>query len=262
MLLDRPLSVTLYLDMVTDRRYAAVWSKLEQKAGANLADASELYLANAEARLADKPGDKDRFADLVRAFHYHGDFAGVIERAGGIGGGIGSNTIEEDDGWALNLTAYAHDSLGRIEQGDAIFDRLTKVDGQENNWAVSFLINRASRLIGYGRFEEGLEAATLARSVKGSPYAEMIVAKDHACALYGLGRADEAAPELAFLRENKAASVEMAAQGLLCHGLRDEAVTLLSEAFGRRSDARLGDIGAAIAFSGPVLQPVDPALSP
>lgn len=94
------------------------------------------------------------------------------------------------------------------------------------------MINRASRLTGQGRWNEGLEATVLARAVAeqhGSTYAKTIIARDRACALERLGRADEAAGELAFLRENWKDGVALAARGLMCHGLRDEAADLLLE---------------------------------
>jgi hypothetical protein len=45
-----------------------------------------------------------------------------------------------------------------------------------------------------------------------------------------LDREDEASTELAFLREKKKDGVGLTVQGLLCFGLRDEAVQLLLEA--------------------------------
>ena len=236
-----------YIDLLTDRTYAPLWPQIEARAGANLAEVGAENVAITRQRLTNAPSDRDRFSEAAYALHFHGEFEAVIalaqswreREARGVG-------IEEGDAWALNLQAYAHDALGQPERADAVFDELATYDPEEHDWVVNFVINRASRLIGYGRWEEGLAAAQLARTVRGSKYAEMIVAKDHTCALAALGRADEAASELDFLREYKIESVELAALGLLCHGLRDEAAALLTEALedpGTRESA----IGALLA---------------
>ena len=223
---------SIYISLLTQRKYASLWPKIEARAGANLETIGAENVAIARQRLTNAPGDRDRFSDAAYALHFHGEYEEVIALAQSWRDreerGVG---IEEGDAWALNLQAYAFDALGQPERADAIFDELASYDPVEHDWVINFVINRASRLVGYGRWEEGLAAAQLARTVRGSTYAEMIVAKDHACALAALGRADETAVELDFLRENKVESVALAAQGLLCLGLRDEAAALLIEAF-------------------------------
>jgi tetratricopeptide (TPR) repeat protein len=142
-------------------------------------------------------------------------------------------TIEEGDAWALNIQAYAHDSLGQTGSADAVFEQLAAVDADQHYWVVNFVINRASRLVGQGRWSEGLTATELARTVaetQGTVYAKALIARDRACALQKLGRAEEAAVELAYLRENWREGVGSAVEGLLCHGQRDEAVGLLLQA--------------------------------
>lgn len=225
-----------YIDLLTNRTYEQLWPQIEARAGANLEAVGAANVAETRNRLTLAPSDRDRFSAAAHALHYNGDFAEAVALAQrwrerkerGI-------EIEEGDGWALNIEAYASDSLGQTERADAVFDELAALDPEEHPWVVNFVINRGSRLIGYGRWEEGLEAAALARTVAedyGSTYAKLIIAKDHACALAALGRADEAADELVFLRENRVESAHLAAQGLLCHGLRVEAAALLAEALG------------------------------
>lgn len=111
-----------------------------------------------------------------------------------------------------------------------MFDDLAKLDPAEHNWVVNFVINRASRLVGQGRWKQGLAATELARKVaetQGSTYAKLIIASDRACALQRLGRARDAKGELAFLRENWKDGVRLIVRGLLCHDLKDEAAQLL-----------------------------------
>jgi tetratricopeptide (TPR) repeat protein len=155
--------------------------------------------------------------------------------------------FEEGDGWALNIEAYAYDALGQPAKADAVFEELAKLDPETHPWVVNFVINRSSRLVGQGRWKEGLAASVLAREVAekyGSPYAKMIIARDRACALERLGRVEEAASELAFLRANWKEAVTFAVRGLMCHGQRDEAAGLLLAAL--RDETERG--GALAAF--------------
>ena len=222
-----------YLTLLSMREYEAIWPFAAERAGPNLEAITDEYVFWASARLENHPSDRDRFSDAAHALHYAGRFEEAIalarqwrERDGSMA------SIEEGDGWALNIEAYANDALGRRDEADRIFDQLAALDPEEHPWVVNFVINRASRLVGHERWEDGLEAASLARRVAdswGSQYARMIIARDHTCALAALDRADEIAPELAFLRENKAESYTLAAQALLCVEERAEAVNLLLE---------------------------------
>lgn len=111
-----------------------------------------------------------------------------------------------------------------------MFDRLADLPADRHPWVVNFVINRAVRLVGQGRFAEGLEAAGLARRVaeeNGSTYAKMLVAHDHACSYANLGQAAEAEAELAYLRENAAEAPTVAAEALMCLGRDDEALQML-----------------------------------
>lgn len=219
-----------YVDMLTSRELEPLWPAIEERAGPNLTSIGAENVEIARRRLTNAPSDRDRFSDAAHALHFNGDFDAAIELAQswrtreerGL-------ELEEGDAWALNIQAYAYDSLGQPERADAIFEELAAVDPEANFWAVNFVINRASRLVEHGRWEEGLAASEYARTVPGSTYAELIVAKNHACALNRLGRTEEALAELDFVRENKSSSVHLAAVGLLCNGLRDEAAEVLLE---------------------------------
>lgn len=222
-----------YIDLLFDRRYERIWPQIEQRAGKNLAIVGEEYADWALARLENNKRDRDRFSVAAHALHYAGQFEDAAalardwrERDGAM------DAIEEGDAWALNIEAYANDALGRPEEADKVFDQLAALDPNTHPWVVNFVINRASRLVGQERWEDGLEATKLAQSVAeryGSPYAKMIIAKDRTCALIALGRKDEIEPELAFLRDNITESYREAAQGLMCAGLREEAARLLIE---------------------------------
>lgn len=224
-------SPSSYIALLTQRIYEPFWPQIEARAGEHLAAVGEENVRVARARLINAPEDRDRFSDAAHALHYNGQFEEAIalaerwreRKAKGA-------QIEEGDAWALNIEAYAYDSLGQTKNADAVFDELAKYAPEEHPWVVNFVINRASRLTGQGRWREGLKATELARKVAenyGSTYAKMIIASNRACAFERLGRAKDAAPELAFLRENWKDGISLAVQGLMCHGLDDEVATLL-----------------------------------
>lgn len=222
-----------YISLLTLREYAPFWPQIEQRAGPNLATIGAEHVTATRIRLTNASDDRDRFSEAAHALYYNGQFAEAIalaqrwrERAER---GVG---IEEGDGWALNIEAYSHDALGQPAKADAVFDELAVLDPAVHPWVVNFVINRASRLVGQGRWREGLAAAGLARTVAenyGSTYAKAIIARDHACTLRKMGRSDEAASELAFLRENWKEGIALSVQGLMCQGLESEAVALLFE---------------------------------
>ncbi|MBI1404474.1 MAG: hypothetical protein GC147_14865 [Porphyrobacter sp.] len=236
-----------YIDLLTSRVYEPFWPQIEARAGEHLAAIGAENLRLKAARLTNAAGDRDRLSDAAHALHYNGQYADAIALARRWRDRAGPDApFEEGDGWALNIEAYAYDAMGQPEKADAVFDELAKLDPDTHPWVVNFVINRASRLVGQGRWKEGLKAAALARVVAekhGSPYAKMIVARDHACALQRLERADEAAGELAFLRENWREGIAYAVRGLLCHGLRDEAAALLLEGL-RDQSVRDSAVGA------------------
>lgn len=222
-----------YIDLLSQRIYEPFWPQIEARAGAHLALVGEENVAASRARLTNAPEDRDRFSEAASALHFNGQFEEAIalaqrwreRKAKGV-------PIEEGDAWALNIEAYAYDALGRTKEADAVFDELAKYDPDEHFWVVNFVINRAARLVGQGRWREGLKASELARRVaeqQGNTYAKLIIAANRACAFERLGRAKEAAPELAYLRANWKEGVQLAATGLMCHGLGDEAAGLLLE---------------------------------
>jgi tetratricopeptide (TPR) repeat protein len=224
-------SPTAYIRLLTSREFEPLWPQIEMRAGPNLTLVGDEHVRATRIRFTNAPNDRDRFSDAAHALHYNGQFAEAItlaqrwreREARGVG-------IEEGDAWALNIEAYAYDSLGQPKQADKVFDDLAKLDPEEHNWVVNFVINRASRLVGQGRWKQGLAATELARKVaetQGSTYAKLIIASDRACALQRLGRARDAQGELAFLRDNWKDGVRLTVRGLLCHGLKDEAEQLL-----------------------------------
>jgi tetratricopeptide (TPR) repeat protein len=237
-----------FVDMLGDRKFEHAWPAIEAKAGAGLENVSEAFADWALARLDTNKSDRDRFSTAAHALHFAGRFQEAIdlaqnwrERDGAIDG------IEEGDGWALNIQAYAYDALGRRPEADKVFDQLAELDADEHPWVVNFVINRSSRLVGHARWEDGLKAAELARTVAekhGSTFAKMIVASNHVCALSNLDRQGETEEDLAFLRENVVDSSSLVTQALLCAGEREEAAALVLSALADevQRDSMIGDL--------------------
>ncbi len=219
------------LDLLADRRFEPIWPLLEERAGPNLDLVSQSYAEWAIARLENEKTDRDRFSEAAHALHFAGRFSEAIDLARQwYRREERGREIQEGDGWALNIEAFALDALGRYDEADAVFDQLAELDPDEHPWVVNFVINRASRLVGQERWQEGLAATDLARSVAedyGSTYAKMLIARDRTCALKHLGRIDETGPEVEFLRANSKDSASVSSQGLMCLGLDDEAADVL-----------------------------------
>lgn len=227
---------SLYPDYLASREYEAAWPLIEQHVGKGLANVTRSYREWAMARLENDTFDRDRFSAAAHSLLYDGKFVEAValveqwrERPGAF------DRIEEGDGWAVNIEAYALDGLGRFEEADALFDRLAALDAEENPWVVNFVINRSSRLVGHGHWEAGLEAAALARKVAenhGSLYAKMLVARDFTCAYANSDRAGEADSDIAFLVENQGEFPWITVQALQCLGRDEDAVALLVASLG------------------------------
>lgn len=252
-----------YPELLSLRKYEPVWPLIEQRVGENFNAITEAYLQWAEARYENAPADRDRFSDLVSAHYFAGRFEEAAalaqqwrERSGSF------DRIEEGDAWALNMETYALDALGRFDEADAVFDRLAALPVKENPWVVNFLINRGVRLVMQGRYAEGLDATALARKGAekyGTTYAKMLIARDRTCALHKLGRDNEIAGELAFLRDNKVENIGVVVAALMCLDERDEALAMLRDGL-RQQSTRLSAISSIAPdefdfFGGPSVQP-------
>jgi tetratricopeptide (TPR) repeat protein len=219
------------LDYLALRQYEPIWPQIERRAGDNLSPLSDDYVTWAAARAADKPDDRDRLSEYSYALLYAGRYREAVDLAQKwLAGKQHGGELAEGDAWALNIQAYAYDALGQPGEADRVFDRLAQLSPDEHPWVVNFVINRAARLVELGRWEESLAASDLARPVAeehGSPYARMLVTSYRVCALQKLGRPDEAASELGFVREHFTDAPTDAAMALLCVDRDDEVAGLL-----------------------------------
>ncbi len=225
-----------FLELLANRKLEQIWPALEEIAGPNLQKISEADVGRKAAVYNSNPSDRQSFQYYANALHFAGKFEEAIALA---------RTVDhkpkallkatEDDMWALNIEAYALDALGRKDEAEAVFDAMGALpfEGDRKSWLVNFVINRASRLVGLGQWQKGLDASMLAHEVteqSGSPYAKMLVRKARICALVNLDRKDEAAPLLSEAYEKREDSYSTAAEAYLCAGDDDKAAAIVLEA--------------------------------
>lgn len=223
-----------YFDIyLASRKYQALWPVIERRVGPAMETVISEHLVSSRRAFAAQPQDPQMLNDLAHALYYAGEFEELLAFADAqLGRDDLEQTMVEDEGWLLNLKAYTLDALGRGNEADEVFDFLGRVGFENGDWGVNFVINRASRLVGQHRWEEGLAAANEAKQISdvhGSTYAKLLVARDQICALTAMGRAEQATDQLAFVRDNGKEFPPIAATALLCQNREDEAVALLLE---------------------------------
>lgn len=228
--IDDPSS---YLGMLADRRYEPIWPQLASRAGPHLQAVLDEQVASTQADLAAEPDSAHALNVAAYALHYAKRSEEVVEMVTRWRARPDApEDIDEDLAWSINMQGFALNRLGRTAEADQAMAEIAGLDESRHGWVVNFAINHASRIVGNGRYADGLPAVERAREVanrQGSTYARLLVSRDRACALEGLGRHDEAMEEAAYLRENLSASLDTAGTGLLCLGLQDELVTMLAE---------------------------------
>lgn len=217
-----------YIYLLADRKFAPIWPALESKVGKNMRTVVDSYLAETQARYKSNPKDDNALQGYAHALLFAGrpeDVVALVDVDD-----IGS--MNENQGWALNVKAYALDALGRHAEAEAVFDAIAKIPYRPgvNEWLVSFLINRASYLSELGLFEKALAANRLAESLPASEYANMLTLKTNICSLAGLGRSAEVEPYLKLIYDKRRDSYDIAALAALCVGDVDRAARIVLEA--------------------------------
>lgn len=234
-----------FLELLANKTLEPVWPELEEIAGPNLQKIADADVVQKETEFRANPTDREAFQFYAHALHFAGKFEQAIALV---------RTIDqrpkamlkatEDDLWAMNIEAYALDSLGRPSEAEAVFDAMAALpfEGERKSWLVNFVINRASRLVGFGQWQKGLDASMLAHRIteqSGSPYAKMLVRKARICALVNLNRKAEAASLLVEAYERREDGYASAARAYLCAGDDDKAAAIVLEALNnpdRRDD--------------------------
>lgn len=225
-----------FIELLANRKLETMWPALEEMAGPNLQKVAEADVAVKAAAYYKNPKDREAFQYYAHALHFAGRFEEAIALVRTFDHSPRSMLkATEDDLWAMNIEAYALDALGRKSEAEAVFDAMGALpfEGDRQSWLVNFVINRASRLVGLGQWQKGLDASMLAHEVtekSGSPFAKMLVRKARICALVNLDRAQEAASLLAEAYEGRVDAYATAAEAHLCAGATDKAATIVLEA--------------------------------
>lgn len=223
--IDDPRS---FIDKLARVEYESIWEVLEERVGESFRLVTASHLENRRANYRNDPNKDANLNQLSHALYFDGEFQEVIALTDTLAARDDlAETMTEDEGWALNLRGYAFDALGRRDEADAVFEGYTLLSPHADRWNINFTINRASRLVGQGRWEEGLAAASLAQQFSGSPYARMLIAQVNICALHALGRVEEIAPHLAVSEGSAGDFPQLHADTLLCVGKGNEAAALL-----------------------------------
>jgi tetratricopeptide (TPR) repeat protein len=220
-----------FTNLLTDLAYAPIWPILEQAAGLNLKKSSAGYVEKTGAQYRKNTEDRDAFQEYAHALFYAGQFEDVVSLVDV----KDMAKLAESDAWALNVKAYALDSLGKTAEAEAIFDAIAAIpyDPAVNGWLVSFVINRGYRLVSLGQWQKALDAAELAEKVadeSGNEYAKMLIRKTKVCALAGIGRRDEAKVLSDAIFYNRKDAYGTAADAMLCTDDDKRAVTIVLEA--------------------------------
>ena len=225
-----------FLELLANRKLEPLWPALEEMAGPNLQKAANADVVAKEAAYKSNPKDRQALQYYAHALHFAGRFEDAIALVGTLNQSPKAMLkATEDDLWAMNIQAYALDSLGRKGEAETVFDAMGALpfEGERKSWLVNFVINRASRLVGLGQWQKGLDASMLAHEItekSGSPYAKMLVRRARICALVNLGRAAEAAPLLVEAYDNRSDTYSTAAEAHLCAGDTEKAAAIVLEA--------------------------------
>lgn len=224
-----------YTEMLASRKYEPIWNEIEQRVGPNMEIVLGEYLQIISAAYQSDLQNKKIKQEYAHALIFAGQFEEVIALAKSVDHSPEAiPDWEEDDGWLLNIEADAHDALGNTAAADRIFDSFLALDDSANQkgWRVSFVINRASRFVRQGRWEEALAAAKIAGSIAGetgTPYARMLVRHVNACALHNLGRVEESLAVIKEVEAHKEDSLRVTLDALLCVGDRERAAKIMAK---------------------------------
>ncbi|MBU3076286.1 hypothetical protein [Sphingomonas quercus] len=226
--IDRPEEL---LRMAGERRYAALWPAIEERLGPRGEKAIGRFASRSLSALATAAGDPRTRREAIEAFEMlnrHED-ADLLSRQVTIDEAMG-----EDD-----FTAVLYGAAALVASGnaDGALDRLralARLDPDKSPVAANGRLYLARWLQDLGHNDEALAVARegLAHPQRYNAFGLAWLRRAEGCALYGLGRVDEAGASIAAIRvaDNPGAAIET----MLCTGRFAEAsaaaVATLSDA--------------------------------
>jgi hypothetical protein len=192
-------------------------------------------VGDARARLKKGKSDDNGRWRLALAYYHAGQLDEVLDVARQVDHrSARAGYLNEMQAWILNTEAYALDALGQRSGGDANFDLLANLPLRAGaSWVTNFRINRVLRLVGYGEWQRGLDAAAatdeLAPAGMVSRFGRMLITSAKVCALANLDRMTEASTLLPVLDANRAVHPQAAVRAHLCAGQVERAAAIVIE---------------------------------
>lgn len=225
--LDSP---SLVETLLIQRRYAALWTKIEARAGANLHNFRESSVLAARREFDEEPDSTSKLQLLIHVLRS----AGKLDAAIALQSKLPStpdalSSADEDTGWSINEVALALHRAGRRDEADQLFASLNEAKMKNGRWRVSMFINRLELLVSDGRFDRALPLLDLTEAsaaVDGNAYARQLVRRLRYCTMSGLGRKAEAAKLLPELLKQASDAPGATIDALLCAGEVDRAEKL------------------------------------
>ena len=214
-------------NMLIDRRYAPLWSKLEQLVGPHLQKPRDASVAAAQEAYTEAPDDHERLKNLLNALREAGRLKEAIALRSKLPRGQAEMAkADEQMGWAVNNLAYALHAAGQIDGADGLFASLNDAPIPNGDWLINMKINRLELLVQDGKFKRALPLIEPTAKTEGTPYADQLTRRLRYCTLTRLRRTQEAAQSLPDLMAHAKDAPSATIGGLLCAGQVDKAEEL------------------------------------
>ncbi len=218
-------------EMLIQRRYAALWPKLEEVAGPHLQTVAKSALNEAQRDLSKSPDDIEKARFVVDALVD----AGQLDEAIAMRSLIPSSREEmsaadQEMGWLVDSMASAYLAADRGEDADALYALLNEADIENGWWRVNMRINRVGALMKAGEFERAValfDTTQSSANTEGNDYARQLVRRIKFCTFSQMGRKEEAAAVLPELLKHSDDAPGPTVDALLCGGQFDEAEKLV-----------------------------------
>jgi tetratricopeptide (TPR) repeat protein len=224
-LVDLLMSPVSLATMLANRSYSALWPRLEERAGDGMASLLEADVQLKTARYREQPDNIEQLANLGYALLQAGRNGELITLTAPFREKNADYArLGSQGAWIINYMATALLAEGRTQEGLAALQKLASLDPTRYPWVVSFAINHALALGEDQQHANALKALDRAQTIAdkyGSGYARALVAAQRACSLHALGRANEAAAQLALLEKLRPDAPVAAVEYAMCAGRDD-----------------------------------------
>ena len=217
-------------NMLVQKRYSALWPKVEDRAGLHLTKVRDSSVASAEQDYLKAPDDHEKLKVYINALRRAGrlnDAIALRSKLPATNEAIAKS--DEDSAWSINDVALALHEAGRADDADQMFAMLNEAPMEKAGWRVSMIINRLELLVADGKFDKAailLDATESSAKVDGSEYAQQLVRRLKFCTLSSLGRKAEAAKVRPDMLAHAKDAPQPTVEGLLCAGEIDQAEQL------------------------------------